>query len=32
MNQDNVMVPMGDWAKTRLKHLGKNDVKRFIPR
>ncbi len=29
MNQDNVMVPMGDWAKTRLKHLGKNDVKRF---
>lgn len=23
------MVPMGDWAKTRLKHLGKNDVIRF---
>ena len=29
MYQDNVMVPMGDWAKTRLKHLGKNDVRRF---
>jgi DNA modification methylase len=29
MNQENVMVPMGDWAETRLKHLGKNDVKRF---
>ncbi len=29
MNQDSVMVPMGDWAKNRLKHLGKNDVKRF---
>ena len=23
------MVPMGDWAKTRLKHLGSNDVIRF---
>lgn len=23
------MVPMGDWAKTRLKALGKNDVVRF---
>ena len=23
------MVPMGDWAKTRLKNLGKNDVVRF---
>lgn len=23
------MVPMGEWAKTRLKHLGENDVKRF---
>ena len=23
------MVPMGDWAKTRLKHLGNNDVIRF---
>lgn len=29
MYQDSVMVPMGDWAKTRLKHLGKNDVVRF---
>ncbi|OGF44444.1 MAG: DNA methylase [Candidatus Firestonebacteria bacterium RIFOXYC2_FULL_39_67] len=29
MYQDNVMVPMGDWAKTRLKTLGKNDVIRF---
>ncbi|MFA5690003.1 MAG: site-specific DNA-methyltransferase [Kiritimatiellales bacterium] len=29
MNQDNVMVPMGDWAKSRLKHLGKNDVIRY---
>jgi len=29
MNQENVMVPMGDWAKTRLKSLGKNDVVRF---
>jgi DNA modification methylase len=29
MNQETVMVPMGDWAKTRLKHLGKNDVIRF---
>ncbi len=29
MYQDEVMVPMGDWAKTRLKHLGKNDVVRF---
>src|SRR3989339_584366 len=25
----NVIVPMGDWAKTRLKTLGKNDVIRF---
>lgn len=23
------MVPMGDWAQTRLKSLGKNDVVRF---
>lgn len=23
------MVPMGDWAKTRLKRLGPNDVVRF---
>ncbi|MDY0096521.1 MAG: site-specific DNA-methyltransferase [Candidatus Vecturithrix sp.] len=29
MKQDSVMVPMGEWAKTRLKHLGENDVKRF---
>lgn len=29
MYQENVMVPMGDWAKGRLKKLGKNDVVRF---
>ncbi len=29
MNQEAVMVPMGEWAKTRLKSLGKNDVVRF---
>jgi DNA modification methylase len=29
MYQDEVMVPMGDWAKTRLKNLGKHDVVRF---
>lgn len=29
MYQENVMAPMGDWAKTRLKSLGKNDVVRF---
>jgi DNA modification methylase len=29
MNQDAVMVPMGDWADARLKSLGKNDVVRF---
>lgn len=29
MNQENVMVPMGDWVKTRLKNLGRNDVIRF---
>ena len=29
MYQDKVMVPMGDWAKNRLKNLGKNDVVRF---
>jgi site-specific DNA-methyltransferase (adenine-specific) len=28
MNQDAVMVPMGDWAQTRLKSLGANDVVR----
>jgi DNA modification methylase len=32
MYQDAVMVPMGDWAKTRLKKLGKNDVIRFDSR
>jgi site-specific DNA-methyltransferase (adenine-specific) len=29
MNQESVMVPMGDWADARLKALGKNDVVRF---
>lgn len=29
MNQDAVMVPMGDWAQARLKSLGKNDVVRY---
>lgn len=29
MYQESVMVPTGDWAKTRLKHLGKNDTMRF---
>jgi len=29
MNQEAVMVPMGDWAEVRLKSLGKNDVVRF---
>jgi site-specific DNA-methyltransferase (adenine-specific) len=29
MNQQAVMVPMGDWAKTRLKSLGKNDTIRY---
>jgi DNA modification methylase len=29
MYQEAVMVPMGDWAKTRLKKLGDNDVIRF---
>jgi len=28
MNQEAVMVPMGDWAKTRLQALGANDVQR----
>jgi DNA modification methylase len=32
MYQDQVMVPMGDWAKTRLKKLGKNDVVRLDSR
>jgi DNA modification methylase len=29
MNQEAVMVPMGDWADARLKSLGKNDSVRF---
>lgn len=29
MNQEAVMVPMGEWAGQRLKSLGKNDVVRF---
>jgi len=29
MNQEAVMVPMGDWAQTRLRSLGKNDVVRY---
>jgi DNA modification methylase len=29
MNQEAVMVPMGDWADARMKSLGKNDVVRF---
>jgi len=29
MNQESVMVPMGVWADTRLKSLGKNDVVRY---
>jgi len=29
MNQQAVMVPMGDWAQTRLKSLGKNDIVRY---
>jgi DNA modification methylase len=29
MNQEAVMVPMGDWKDARLKTLGKNDVVRF---
>lgn len=32
MYQENVMVPMGDWADRRLKNLGKNDVVRFNSR
>jgi len=28
MYQDEVMVPMGDWAKTRLKTLSETDMKR----
>ena len=29
MFQERVMVPMGKWAESRLRHLGKNDVIRF---
>jgi DNA modification methylase len=29
MNQEAVMVPMGEWAETRLKSLGRNDVIRY---
>lgn len=29
MNQEAVMVPMGDWAQKRLKSLGRNDVVRY---
>lgn len=29
MYQDAVRVPMGDWAQTRLKSLGKNDIVRY---
>ena len=29
MIQENVMVPMGKWAESRLKRLGKNDIVRF---
>jgi DNA modification methylase len=32
MYQENVMIPMGEWARTRLKNLGKNDVVRFNSR
>jgi DNA modification methylase len=32
MNQSAVMRPMGDWADSRLKKLGKNDVTRFNSR
>lgn len=32
MNQQAVMVPMGEWADTRLKSLGRNDVVRFDSR
>ena len=28
MYQDTVMVPMGDWAKTRLKNLSETDMRR----
>lgn len=28
MYQDNVMVPTGDWAKSRLKKLSETDTRR----
>lgn len=28
MHQESVMVPMGDWAKTRLRHLSETDKRR----
>lgn len=28
MHQDRVMVPIGDWSKTRMRNLSKNDKKR----
>lgn len=30
MYQDEVMVPVGSWAKNRLKNLSKNDKKRMV--
>src|SRR3989338_9156342 len=32
MYQEEVMIPMGNWAEKRLKSLGKNDVVRFESR
>ena len=32
MNQEAVMVPMGDWAKSRLRRLSDNDKKRMDSR
>lgn len=30
MYQDEVMIPVGDWAKNRLKNLSKNDKNRMV--
>lgn len=30
MYQDEVKVDIGDWAETRLNHLGKNDTTRYV--
>jgi site-specific DNA-methyltransferase (adenine-specific) len=30
MYQDEVKVEVGDWAETRLNHLGKNDTTRYV--